>query len=511
MKQQLTRSLARLRSTFVAFTTGQKVVAVIGTAAVLLAAVLVFRWIATPNYAPLFSNLAAEDASAIVDELNAEGVPYELANNGTTVMVPRDQVYDTRIALSGQGLPAGPSGEGYGILDGQGIETSEFQEQTDFKRAMEGELSQTIEAIDGVDTASVLVDTTAGATFGPEQVQAVVHLVASSVDGLAPEEVTVADAEGRVLSTSDGGALGAGTRDQQVADFEQQKSAQVQKMLDRILGPGNSTVQVTADLDFDKAVTESKTYQNDPDQPPLSETTSTEEYDGPAGAAGGVSTGVVGPDGQMDSFGNAGSGDSSYTKESRTRDNAFGTVVEHRESAPGALNSLHVGVAIDTAAMQGRSATDIEDLIAAGNGIKRNRGDTIEVTPVAFDRTADEAAAAELAEAAKAEREARLWRWARNVGLAIVVLAAILLAWVRARRRARAREEATTYIVEQLRTDAAERAALAATAETSPALAALERSEEAADEELRRDLASLVERQPEDVAALLRGWLVDRR
>lgn len=535
MKQQLTRSLTRLRTTFVSFTVGQKVVTIIGSAAVLIAAVMVLRWVAAPTYAPLYNDLAAEDASAIIDELNAEGVPYQLADGGATVMVPRDKVYDTRITLSGQGLPSSSGGEGYSILDDQGISTSEFQEQTDFKRAMEGELSTTIEAIDGVDTAvvhlalppakvfateqdpptaSILIDTATGTPFGADKVQAVIHLVASSVDGLSPDKVTVADAKGQVLSGSDGaGGAGAGTRDQRVADFQDQTRTEIQRTLDKILGPGNSTVQVTADLDFDKSVKETTTYDRDPEQPPLSSTTNTEKYNGPAGSGGGSSTGVVGPDGQMGPTGNRGDGPTSYEKRSKTSDNAVGTVVEHRETAPGSVNSLHVGVFLDTSSMQGRSETDVEDLIAAAIGIDPERGDTLKVTSMAFDRAADEAAAKELAAAAAAEKKARMWAWARNAGIAVAVLAVVLLAWIRGRRRTRARESATTYLVEQLRHDAAERASSAAAPlETPPALAVLEGGEgRTANDEIRQELAALVERQPEDVAALLRGWLVDRR
>src|SRR6478735_1383599 len=124
MKQNLTRSLARLRDTFASFSTGQKAVAIIGTAALVLAGVMVFRWAATPNYAPLYSNLASEDASAVIDELDATGVPYELGNSGSTIMVPRDQVYETRIALSGKGLP-GTSEGGYSLLDDQDLSTSQ--------------------------------------------------------------------------------------------------------------------------------------------------------------------------------------------------------------------------------------------------------------------------------------------------------------------------------------------------------------------------------------------------
>jgi flagellar M-ring protein FliF len=529
MKQNLTRSLTRVRDAFASFTTGQKLIAVIGIAGLLLAGVMVFRWAATPDYAPLYSNLASEDASAVIDQLDSQGVPYELSNGGNTIMVPRDQVYETRIALSGKGLPGSSEG-GYSLLDDQDLSTSQFQEQTDFKRAMEGELARTIEAIDGVDTAvvhlalppakvfadeqdpataSVLVDTATGTTLSGEQVQAVVNLVSSSIDGLAPEKVTVADSRGRVLSSADGvSGAGANTRDQQVNDFQEQMGGRIQTMLDRVLGAGNSTVQVTADLDFDKSVKESTTYKTDTTRPPLSSASSSEQYAGPAGAGG--STGVVGPDGQMDSTTTTGGGgNSSYTKESTTRDNAVDRTFERREKAPGSVNSLHIGVVLDTAATGTVSPDDVRSLIEAAVGIDPNRGDTVEVSSIAFDRTADKAAAAELAAAKAAEKRAQHFELYRNLAIAALVLTLLLVAWWRSRKRNRARTEATTYLVEQLRQESADRAAQTAL-DTSPALAALERAEESAGADARRELAELVERQPEDVAALLRGWLVER-
>ncbi len=530
MKQNLTRTLTRLRTTFMSFTLGQRLVAVVGTAALLLAAFMVFRWVSTPNYAPLYSNLASEDASAIIDELDAQGVPYELADGGATIMVPRDSIYSTRIDLSGQGLPAEGGQDGYKLLDSQDISTSDFQEQTDFKRAMEGELAKTIEAIDGVNTAvvhlampekkvfadeqdpvtaSVLLDTSAGTTVEPEKVQAIVNLVASSIDGLDPAKVTVADSSGTVLSNSDGGGVGASTRDQAVADFQNRKTQQIQTVLDRVLGPGNSTVQVSADLDFDRAVQESTTYSSNRRTPPLSESTTTEEYTG--AATNGGSTGVVGPDGQMDTYGNAGAdGDSSYSKESTTRDNAVATVKERRETAPGSVNSINVGVVLDTTAAQGVDAADVKDLISAAVGIDTDRGDTIEVTTMPFDRTADEAAAAELAAAAKAKADAQRWAMIRNGGIALAILGMILLAWLRARRGKRERDARTQVLVEQLRRDAADRAAAVAAVEPAPAVAALEAADTAANDELRREIAALAERQPDEIATLLRGWLVER-
>lgn len=530
MKQNVNRALTRARTTFMAFTPGQRVISIVGVSALVLAAFLVFRWVSTPNYAPLYSNLASEDASAIVEELEAQGTPYELANGGSTVMVPRDDVYSTRIALSGQGLPEQSGDEGYSLLDGQDISTSEFQEQTDFKRAMEGELANTIEAVDGINTAvvhlalpkkevfadeqdpptaSVLIDTSTGTTFAPEQVQAIVHLVASSIDGLDPADVTIADATGKVLSSSDeNGGLGASTRDQQVNDFQEATARRIQNMLDDVVGAGNSNVQYTAVLDFDKAVTESTTYSKRDDAPELSSSETTEKYSGPAG--GGAVNGVVGPDGQMEQLGNAAGGASAYNKRSKTVDNGVDTVVEHRENAPGSLVSQHIGVVLDTAAAQAINAADVQGVIEAAVGLDPDRGDTVEVSVMPFDRTADESAAAELAAAAKAEAEAQQWAMIRNMGIAVAILAIVLLAWLNARRRAKKKEETTAYLVEQLRLDAAERAAAAVEIEPNPALAALEAAENSLADEMRHELAGLADGQPEDVATLLRGWLVER-
>ena len=530
MKQNISRTLTRLRNTFMSFTLGQRLVVAVGGAALLLAGVMVFRWAATPDYAPLYSNLASSDASAVIDELNSEGVAYKLSNGGNTIMVPRDQVYSARIALSGKGLP-GSSDTGYSILDNQGISTSQFQEQTDFKRAMEGELSNTIEAIDGVQaavvhlalpptkvfadqqdppTASVLVSTAPGATLGPEQVQAIVNLVASSIDGMKADAVTVADSTGRVLSTGDGtsGGLGTGARDQEVADYQNQIKAQIQSTLDRVVGPGNYTVQVTADLDFDKAVSDSTTYNRKPSKAPLSSSTSKETYAGPAGASIG---GVVGPDGQMGPTTTTSGKGSKYVKEATTEDNALGKVIEHRETAPGNLISQHIGIMLDSATTSGVNTQVLQNQISSAVGIDPKRGDSIAVSQVPFDRTADKAAQAELAQAAAAAKKAQTVRILRNAGIALAILAILLLAWIRGRRREKQRAAATTYLAEQIRQDSIDRASARTQAiENNAAVAALAQAETTETERTRQELAALVEKQPEHVAALLRGWLTER-
>ena len=529
MKDGLARTLTRHQRTFMAFTPGQKAVAVVGTAALLLAGFMIFRWASTPSYAPLYSNLSSSDASAVIDKLDSQGVPYKLTNGGNTVMVPKDKVYATRISLSGEGLPSS-SDSGYGILDKQSLSTSQFQEQTNFKRAMESELSRTVEALNGVETAvvhlalpekqvfsdtqdpataSVLVSTKPGSTLNAEQVQAIVNLVASSVDGLEADKVTVADSAGHVLSASDGTSGLTSTRNQQVQDYQDEMNTRVQNMLDRVVGPGNSTVAVTANLDFDKSVTEKKTYTYNKDNVPLSESKNVEKFNGPG--AGSSLTGVVGPDGQMDSTSTTSGSDSKYEKSSQTTDNAVDTTVEHRETAPGSVRNLHVGVVLDAATARTIDPNEIQRLIASTVGIDTTRGDTVQVSSLPFDRSTEKAAKAELAAAKKADASARQWTLIRNSGLAVLILLIVLLAWLKGRKRSKERADAASYVVEQLRQEALERAAAQAAVEPSPAVLALESMEHTEADEIREELAALVERQPEDVAALLRGWLVEPR
>lgn len=527
MRTTVTRTLTRAQRTFGEFTIGQRFVSVIGTAALLLAGFVAFQWAVAPSYAPLFSDLAASDASAVIEELDARGIPYEIADGGGTIMVPRDEVYPARITLSGEGLPS-DSSSGYSILDNQGLSTSQFKEQTDFKRAMEGELAATIESIDDVETAivhlampptrvfadeqdpktaSILVDTRAGRSLEPGQVQAIVNLVASSIDGLSPDAVTVADSTGAVLSAPGGSlAASASTRTQQVDTFQDRMRGQVQSMLDRVLGVGNSAVQVTANLSFDKTVTNTTRYFDNPLA--VASTETTETYKGPeSGQVGGV----VGPDGQMDPTASP-TQDAQYSKSSRSSDNALNRTIERREAAPGGVESLHVGVVLDRDSLNGVDPRDIEDLVASALGIDEERGDTVQVSAMPFDRSSEQAMTEELAAARKADEKAAMITLGRNGALGLLGAIVLAVAWRRSRKRAAARDaDDTRTWVEQLRRGGAVEAGTdaAAVGGANPAVLALDAAE-GRSAEIREELATMVGRQPEDVAALLRGWLVER-
>ncbi len=525
MRDQIIGRLQSLQRSFATFNTGQKTIAIIGSLALVLGAVMVFRWASTPSYAPLFTNMAPADASAVVDKLTSAGTPYKLADGGGTVLVPQSDVYDARIQLSGEGLPSQGS-DGYGILDKQSLSTSQFQEQTTYKRAIEGELEKTIEALDAVDvavvhvampqeelfstdkkptTASVLVQTHPGVTLGSQQVQAIVHLVASSVEGLDAKQVTVTDAAGTVLSAAgDGIDSVADTRSQQVKAFEDRMQGSVGDVLTRIVGPGNSAVEVTADLNFDKTLTHTTRYFNDPKIKPLTVSSSREKYAG-SGAGSTAANGVVGPNGGLTPSTSGSGNGSTYDKKSTTEDNAIDKVVEQKEAAPGNVRSLHVGIVIDTRSLGGSTPQDVQSLVESALGINAKRGDTVTVTTMPFDRTQEKAAAAALAAAGKADAAASRTSMIKTGGIVLVIAAALGVAWFRGRKRRKLRDQATTYVVEQLRRrndpvalpPNPPTAELAGNAPSQLRMAA------------RDEIAAMVERQPEEVAQLLRGWLVE--
>src|SRR5215218_6641262 len=298
MKSALAGTLERIRSVLATISLGQKVVIGLLAVGLLLGGFFFFSWITAPTYSPLFSNLASTDASTIVDELNAEGITYELADGGSTIMVPKDQVYNLRLAMSGKGLPAGQD-TGYALLDEQGITTSEFQQQTTYQRALEGELSKTLEALAGVQsavvhvalpkdevfvteqsepTASVLLDLTPGTTLSGEQIQAVTNLVSSSVQDMDPDQVTVADSSGQVLAAPGSGiTASAGDAGSQVEQqTEARLKANAEAILGQVVGPGRAVVSVRADVDLDKRESTAETYDYEPGTPPLSSSETTE-------------------------------------------------------------------------------------------------------------------------------------------------------------------------------------------------------------------------------------------
>lgn len=251
---------------------------------VLLAVSLFF--LNEPTYTTLYSGLSQEDASKVIDYLGSEKVLYKIDDNGQSIKVPREQVYELRLSLAGKGIPS--SGViGYEIFDKSTMGMSEFLQKLNYKRALEGELARTIEQQDGVQgvrvhivipqksifkeeekqpSASVVLKLKNNSTPGRENIESIVNLLCGSVEGLTPSKVSVIDTRGRILNNeSEEGPLAFASSKQ----YEIKKSVEsylvekAQSILDNVLGYGNSMVKVNADLNFDQV--EKTMEQYDPE------------------------------------------------------------------------------------------------------------------------------------------------------------------------------------------------------------------------------------------------------
>lgn len=255
----------------------------LGAAFVVTAISLAF-WVAKPEYGVLFANLDPADGSGIVDELNSQKVPYKVEGGGRTILIPKDRVYETRLTLAGRGLPG--SGSGYEILDTNKLGWTDFVQKFQYRRALEGEIARTIQSIAEIQaarvhlatpepslfinqekpaTASVMVRLQPGARLSGANVQGIVHLVSSAVENLTPENVTVIDMRGNLLSQPKGDQFLNATADQIsiVRGFEEQLSEKVQTLLEAVLGPGKSVVRIAAEMDFQKAERTIESYDAD--------------------------------------------------------------------------------------------------------------------------------------------------------------------------------------------------------------------------------------------------------
>ncbi len=531
MPAALAGPLARVRGTLATISLGQKVVIGLLVAGLALGGVVFYRWVTTPTMAPLFSNLASADASAIVDELNAGGTAYELADGGGTILVANDAVYDLRLQMSGKGLPAG-SDTGYALLDEQGITTSEFQQQVQYKRAIEGELANTLESLDGVQqamvtvalpedevfasdeaepTASVLLDLAPGTDLGGEQIQSITNLVSSSIEGMSSEQVTVSDTSGQLLSAAGAGltASAGDARSQMESDYETRLAANAQAILDRVLGRGHAEVSVRADLDMSQRDSTATTYGYTDGTPPISRQSTTEEYAGDGAPVGGV----LGPENTADAADGTGGGDSTYSTESTTENNAVDETVTNTVTAPGEVKRLTVAVVMDDTVAGGLNQAQVQELVGNAVGLDEARGDDISVASLRFDTEAADAAAAAMAEAREAEQQAALWSLVRTGGIALGIALLVLVVWLRSRRRDDDEDEDE----EPLELDDGllaelERLRVASSRDDTAVLDTRALELEAAERQrVRGEIASMVSERPDEVAQMLRGWLSDVR
>ena len=535
----------RARELLKGFTPGQRGVILVAVLALGLGTVALGRWAAQPSWTTLFTGLSAADTSAVADQLKSQNVPYQLTNGGNTIMVPQEQVYELRNSMVAKGLTNTTDGGSWSLVDKQGMTSTTFQQDVAYQRAMEAELNKTLQAISGVNTAivhlavpkkdvftsdaehptaSVLLQLAPGTTLGRQQIRAVMRLVAGSVPGLKPSDVTVSDGNGNLLSVPEDGQAGAAgaasDADQQTQAFEDAKAVKAQKMLDDVLGPGKAVVRVNAELNYDSVDTLSETYVTQTGISPLVEATSSESYVMNNGGVGGA----LGQTYPSLTPGVGGGGNGTYVKIEATKNNSIGKVTSHTIGAPGSVKRLTVAVVVDSKAVTAAQIPQIQALVGNAVGVDQTtpRSDKVQVTSMAFDNAAAQAAAKELKDAQAAEKTAQYLDLGKKAGLGLLV---VILAIVMLRRSRKnnppARIEAVasdlppgmggpggpallpTSLEEQLAISAAGHQVLADKEDILDP--SLER------ELLRDEVAKFVDQQPEEIAIIVQSWLGQRK
>jgi flagellar M-ring protein FliF len=526
MPAQVTTALGKLSAAVKSFSLAQRTLALIGLAVLVLGGIALSSWVTTPTMSPLFTSLSATDASAIVDQLDAEGVAYELTDGGSTVLVPADKLYGMRLKLAAAGLPANTDGGGYSLLDDMGMTSSEFQQEITYQRALEGELAKTIGALQGVDaatvklalpqdsvfvsekadpTASVFVRTKTGVTLTGDQVQAIVHLVSAGIEGMKTTDVAVVDSTGKVLSTVGASPTG-GMAGQQTGEYETRVRAAVQTLLDQVVGAGKSAVTLTAELDYDQTQRTSEEFTAAADTPPLASSTTTEEY---TGTGSGNATGVLGPDNIAVPEGST-AGDGTYKATTEDLNNAVNKVTEQTTTAPGSVKRQSLAVVVDAEATAALDMAELTATLSAAAGIDTTRGDTIAVQQMMFDTSAAETAQEALAVADKATEKAQQAALIRQAAIAGAVLLLVLTLVVAAARRSR-RSRREQLDIGELMPVREDQLSIEGMGDGLPALPVGHEPEPHVPDALavkRAEISALADQQPAEVADLLRGWLV---
>jgi flagellar M-ring protein FliF len=567
------------------FSSGQKAMLGMAVLAVVLGGYLFMSWAGQPSYVPLFSNLSSSDAAAITQKLATNKIPYELAEGGEQIMVPESDVYQQRLDMAAEGLPSSGD-QGYSLLDTAGVTTSEFQQQVEYQQAVSDELEQTIESIDGVNSAqvsvvipqeslfasssdqpsaSVLVTLDPGSSLTAEQVQAIVHLVASSVEGLSPNDVTVADSNGDVLNApgSDAGNVAAGTMDEQETDsYDQDLDTSLQDMLATVLGPGNAVVHASAQLDFDQTQISSQVYNPSNQAPiPVQQANSKETYTGanasqaaqgilgtpsattiptsgttlPVSAAStpvtsaattsakttkttkttkGAKAGGSTPGSPTTTTPNGSTTPAttvpSYVQSGSSQSDVVSEVTKSVDSAPGALEQMSIAVVVNSS-VKGVTQQQVTQLVSAAAGLQTSRGDSIQVAFVPFDQSAQQAQAAQVKAAASATSKAAMMSEIRGVLVVLAVLGLLVFSIRRINKTTRV-PLALPAGYQPLELEAGEgfdddEATLALSSSHAPEAPTASFPMKVPVPAEVTQIGQMIEQEPERIAEMLRTWL----
>ena len=416
---------------------GRKIMLMLGVAAVVAVMGAVWMWGQQPDYRVLFSNFSDRDGGAIVAELEKMNIPYKYAEGGGAVLVPADRVHDARLKLASQGLPKGGN-VGFELMENQKLGSSQFVERVNFQRAMEGELARSIESVSAVQaarvhlampkdsvfvseqkqpTASVLLNLHPGRTLDPQQVSAIVHLVASSVPELPIKNVTVVDQNGNLLSETGKPASINGMDPSQikyVQELQQSVVKRIESIITPIVGPNNVRAEATADVDFSRSEQAVESYKPNqtPDAMVIRSQQTSESLNGsasPGGVPGALTnqppapaTAPITAPAQKTAAPDA-AAPLANTRKDATVNYEVDKTIQYVQQGSGGLKRLSVAVVVNykqTLGKDGKVAmkplteaekTQITTLVKEAMGFNAERGDSVNVVNTPFARAEQEA------------------------------------------------------------------------------------------------------------------------
>ncbi|SMC66006.1 flagellar basal-body MS-ring/collar protein FliF [Sporomusa malonica] len=491
---------------------------IFGAAAFIFLAILIWSywWGGRPDNVPLFTTLEAEDAGKVTAKLKEMKVNYEVqtGSNGTVILVPSKDVHKLRLDLASQGLPRG--NKGFEIFEQSKFGTTEFQNKVNLLQAIQGELTRTIEQMEEVEkarvhivmsedslykktekpaSASIMLKLKQSARLSQQQVKGIVNLVAHSVQGLKPENITVVDNLARVLNDQSEEPQLAGATT--ITQFEMTKKVQddlqknVQSLLDQTLGMGKAAARVNVELNFDQRILDRQTFEPVVDDKGIIRSSQelNENYKGNAGNPGGV----PGTTSNIPGYVTSNNSQSNYEKKEVIRNYEINETKEKVVSTPGSIKRVTVAVLVDAAVPKAQQDS-LSKTVATAIGINPLRGDSVAVESIQFSTEQIDKQRKEEEEAAKQQQQVFMLK----IGLIVIAIIAILYL-IRMYTRRREQEE------EFIEAVAVEPQSIAdAEAQTTQKELTAQEKERA---EQRTSVEKFAKSRPEDVAQLLKTWL----
>jgi flagellar M-ring protein FliF len=526
----------------------------IAAAAAVAIIVALLLWLRSPDYRVLLSNLSAKDGGDIVGQLTQMNVPYQIADNGSAILVPADKVHELRLKLAQSGLPKGGN-TGFELLDKEQFGISQFSEQINYQRALEGELSRTIESLSPVQsarvhlaipkptlfvreqklpTASVTVGLLPGRMLDEGQISAIVHMVSSSVTGLTAANVIIVDQAGRLLTNNDNSQQSANSAQiKMTKEMESHLKQRIEDILSPLVGRANIHAQVTAQMDFSKVEQTSEEYKPNQtaDSAAIRSRQNSQSMQNNNGGTGGVpgalsNQPVSAPNAPIET--NKDNKDAQQTTNNRnnttnsqsdeTTNYEVDRKISHTQRQIGVVDRLSVAVIVNYHSQEGENGAEmkplppemmqqIEALTREAMGYSTARGDSLNITNSLF--TNDTPIEVEPSLLESPQFIAQLLDYGKILLIALIAWFmwrfGIKPQWVKYRKTQQAQTDAEIFVATQMKTP----------------LVVDEEINEDMDEQTRRRLTrqrvsaeiqsqrirEMAEKDPQIVAMVIRQWL----